>query len=201
MASFGCGVCVFAIAGRTERPASPIAMTCWSGMRSTRCVWCSGRTGGSEPAVCLRSSLRPPLAMRPGYRLPIPEPAAQPYLWELPAGLIEPGEVGESGPARVRVAGDARGDGAERRTRTSLWSLGHAVLSQPRGGGREDPSLFHARVDPSRGRRASRPTAIRSRPGPRWCSSRSRSPSRAAEAGRVRDVKTELGLRRFREVR
>lgn len=46
--------------------------------------------------VCLRSSLRPPLAFRPELTLPLPADG-QAMIWELPAGLIEADEVGEDG--------------------------------------------------------------------------------------------------------
>lgn len=48
--------------------------------------------------VCLRSSIRPPLAFRPSYALPLPEPReSSPVLWEVPAGLVEPHERGVEG--------------------------------------------------------------------------------------------------------
>ena len=53
-------------------------------------------SGEDGPRICLRSSLRPPLAFRPGYALPLPDPGRA-VLWEVPAGLVEPGERGEAG--------------------------------------------------------------------------------------------------------
>ncbi len=47
--------------------------------------------------LCLRSSLRPPLAFRPDYALPIAELRAMPVQWEVPAGLVEKDERGEDG--------------------------------------------------------------------------------------------------------
>jgi ADP-ribose pyrophosphatase len=46
---------------------------------------------GGEPWVYLRSAVRPPLQFRDPSRSPVPE-ARNAALWELPAGLIEPGE-------------------------------------------------------------------------------------------------------------
>lgn len=46
---------------------------------------------GGEPWVYLRSAVRPPLQFRDPDRSPVPE-ARGGSLWELPAGLIEPGE-------------------------------------------------------------------------------------------------------------
>lgn len=54
------------------------------------------RTSG-EVYVYLRSSLRPPLLMRP-------EPLSSAVLWELPAGLIEPHEHSEGAPGRRETA-------------------------------------------------------------------------------------------------
>lgn len=47
--------------------------------------------------VCLRSALRPPLALRPSYSLPIPEATPAPVQWEVPAGLVEREERGADG--------------------------------------------------------------------------------------------------------
>jgi ADP-ribose pyrophosphatase len=46
--------------------------------------------------VLLRTSLRPPLAFRSELAVPV-APTVDPVLWELPAGLVEPEEVGEEG--------------------------------------------------------------------------------------------------------
>ncbi len=58
---------------------------------------------GSETTICLRKSMRPPLLVRERYRLPLEDAQvyrAHPFLWEIPAGLIEPDEIGEIGVAR-----------------------------------------------------------------------------------------------------
>lgn len=49
--------------------------------------------------VCLRSQLRVPLAFRSGYDVPDADLPTNAVLWELPAGLIEPGEIGVEGIA------------------------------------------------------------------------------------------------------
>ena len=48
-------------------------------------------------AICLRSGLRPPLAFRHRYALPIPDPEPLATIWEIPAGLVEPEERGAEG--------------------------------------------------------------------------------------------------------
>lgn len=55
------------------------------------------RTINGVPCICVRSSLRPPLAFRPSYALPIREEVAAPVQWEVPAGLVEKDEMGEEG--------------------------------------------------------------------------------------------------------
>ena len=52
------------------------------------------------PHVFLRSSLRPPCAWRPESRRPLVEKDSLGVLWELPAGLVEPGEYDERGLVR-----------------------------------------------------------------------------------------------------
>jgi ADP-ribose pyrophosphatase len=47
--------------------------------------------------VCLRNSIRPPLLIRHHCAVPLPEQNEIWSLWELPAGLLEPEDVGESG--------------------------------------------------------------------------------------------------------
>ncbi len=47
--------------------------------------------------VCLRNAIRPPLLIRHHCPLPLPEKRDIWSLWELPAGLLEPADVGEHG--------------------------------------------------------------------------------------------------------
>jgi ADP-ribose pyrophosphatase len=51
----------------------------------------------SPDRVCVRSAIRPPVAMRASYALPIAQPSADPMVFEIPAGLVEEGEHGEEG--------------------------------------------------------------------------------------------------------
>jgi ADP-ribose pyrophosphatase len=55
------------------------------------------RKGKAGLELILRSQLRPPLAFRGEYEVPLPETEGGPVQWELPAGLIEPGEHGHDG--------------------------------------------------------------------------------------------------------
>jgi ADP-ribose pyrophosphatase len=50
-----------------------------------------------ERCICLRTCIRPPLLMRRDLLLPQPDEADHFALLELPAGLIEAGDIGEAG--------------------------------------------------------------------------------------------------------
>lgn len=146
-----------------------------------------------RPWVYLRSAVRPPLCFRDPARSPVPE-AGTGGLWELPAGLIEPGEQGPSGvveaarreleeelgfalPAsRFRALGapvlPAAGFIAERHFFVSV-----AVDPTERG----EPSLDGSALE-----RFGRVVALPLAQGLALC-----------ESGRIEDAKTELGLRRL----
>jgi ADP-ribose pyrophosphatase len=55
------------------------------------------RTVEGTVEVVLRSQLRPPLAFRHTYEVPLLAQGTGAVQWEVPAGLIEPGERGEAG--------------------------------------------------------------------------------------------------------
>jgi ADP-ribose pyrophosphatase len=57
------------------------------------------RRGESGIELVLRSQLRPPLAFRQGHAVPLPETEVEAVQWELPAGLVEPGDQGFAGLA------------------------------------------------------------------------------------------------------
>jgi ADP-ribose pyrophosphatase len=141
--------------------------------------------------VWLRSCLRPPLALRapddgPGH-------AAGAVLWEVPAGLVEPGESPRAGAARELA--EELGFVVEER---ALLDLGPPTLPAPALIG-EWHHFFHVEVQP----------AARTEPGGDG------SPVEAAASiiavpldealaacrrGDLRDEKTELALRRLADV-
>ncbi len=147
-----------------------------------------------ELRVCLRSALRPPLAFRPGYALPLAEAEPAPVAWEVPAGLVEPDEHGEQGlrecAARetLEETGIAVDAGAFR-------SLGHAVALSP-GVIAEKVHFLVARVDPHS---AGTPTEDGSpvEADAAVCFLRLSVALAAVDAGLVADVKTEIALRRL----
>ena len=64
-----------------------------------------GKVDGQD-CVCLRSCIRPPLLLREGLHLPVPENHRYDFLWELPAGLLEPEDTGLDG-IRSRAKAEA----------------------------------------------------------------------------------------------
>jgi ADP-ribose pyrophosphatase len=143
--------------------------------------------GPSGPLVYLRTAVRPPCALRPI------APAHDGSLWELPAGLVEPGEEPAESAARelleelgfTRAAADMRPLGE--------WTF-------PCPGIIGERHLFYA-VEVDAATRAD-PTEDGS-PLERAASVLALPLADALEhcrTGAVRDAKTELGLRRLAEV-
>lgn len=151
--------------------------------------------GPSGPLVCLRSALRPPLAFRSTYALPLPEPEG-PVLWEVPAGLVEPSERGDEGlkacAARetMEEVGLALEPGAFER-------LGPAACLSP-GVLAEKLHYFVARVDPSaRTAPLEDGTPVEERAEVRFVPLE--DALAACRDGRIADLKTETAIRRLAE--
>lgn len=148
-----------------------------------------------EPFVYLRSAIRPPVAERATRTTPDDVPQGVQF-WELPAGLLEPGEQTRAG---LPVC-------AARETREELGFALEPEQFQPLGHGTyptagviaERQFFFRVEVDPTRraeptldgsplelaGIVFAAPLAL----ALEWCRS-----------GEILDGKTELGLRRFAE--
>jgi ADP-ribose pyrophosphatase len=149
--------------------------------------------------VCLRSSIRPPLALRPGYRIPLREnERGDPTLFEIPAGLVEPDEKGEEG---------LRGCCArETLEEVGLWvesaafsRLGLPLYLTP-GVIAEKVHLYVAEVDADA---AVAPTMdgspVEERARIEWVAIE--EALAACRDGRIADAKTEVAIRRLAEVK
>ncbi|MBN2526007.1 MAG: NUDIX domain-containing protein [Deltaproteobacteria bacterium] len=80
--------------------------------------------------VCLRSAIRPPLLLRKQSVLPIAETHDSAVLWELPAGLLEPEDIGEEGiiqRAQIEVLEETGYNLME----SQMWLLSGAPLVSP----------------------------------------------------------------------
>jgi ADP-ribose pyrophosphatase len=147
--------------------------------------------------VYLRSSVRPPVAMRDKARSPLLEEHDHGGLWELPAGLVEPGEQTPEGVvgAAQRELMEELGFEVEK---SALVPLGPSTFPTP-GIISERLFFFHVTVDPNLRRapeldgspleRFGEVLAVPLSDALSWCNS-----------GGIEDAKSELGLRRFADI-
>jgi ADP-ribose pyrophosphatase len=140
-----------------------------------------------RPCVYLRSALRPPVALRSI------APKLGGVLWELPAGLIEPGEEPRAGAAR-----ELEEELGFRVTADALLPLGPWGLPAPGFVG-EIHFFFHVRVDPST-RQEPRGDGSPLEEAARIVSMPLEDALAACKEGRIPDTKTELALRRLVEI-
>jgi ADP-ribose pyrophosphatase len=154
-----------------------------------------GASGGGQRWVYLRSALRPPLRFR--------DPARSPggnretgALWDLPAGLIEPGEQSTGGVLRAACR-ELREELGFLALEADLRMLGPSVWPSPgvlserlffvqlevRPERREEPSLDGSALE-----RHGKVVAVPLEHALELCRS-----------GRIQDAKTELALRRLAE--
>lgn len=155
-------------------------------------LWAEGPEG---PLVCLRSALRPPLAFRPSYPLPLSEREG-PVQWEVPAGLVEPDEVGEAG-LRGCAARETLEEVGLALEPHAFERLGPAACLSP-GVLAEKLHYLAARVDPSlRTAPTEDGTPVEERAEVRFV--RLSDALDACRDGRVADLKTEVAIRRLHE--
>ena len=161
------------------------------------CMLAHYEDGRGVPYVYLRSCLRPPVALRDKAGSPLPNEHDHGGLWELPAGLVEPGEQTPEG-----VVGTAQRELLEELgfdvQRSRLRPLGPSVFLSP-GIVSERLFFFHVAVEPSERRAPELDGSPLERFGEvidvpladalAWCAS-----------GAIEDVKTEVGLRRFADI-
>jgi ADP-ribose pyrophosphatase len=147
--------------------------------------------------VYLRSAVRPPVAVRDKARSPLREEHDHGGLWELPAGLVEPGEQTPEG-----VVGTAQRELLEELgfevAKSDLLPLGPSIFPAP-GIVSERHFFFHVTVDPNLRKAPELDGSPLERFGEvidvpladalSWCAT-----------GAIEDAKTELALRRFADI-
>lgn len=155
------------------------------------------RDASGKRWVYLRSSLRPPAALRSREASPMPEPATLGNLWELPAGLVE---LDEQSPLGLRNAAarellEEVGVGVDP---ADLRELGPASFPAPAVIG-ERHFFFHVEVDP---RAVAVPTEDGSplEEGAIVVAVPLDAAIDLCRRGVIEDTKTELALRRLAEV-
>lgn len=136
--------------------------------------------------VWLRSCLRPPLALRHGALTPV----LSAVLWEVAAGLVEPGESPRAAAAR-EVAEELGFDVTEE----SMLPLGHPTFPAPAMIG-ELHHFFHVEVDPSTRREPAGDGSTVEEGAEIVCVPLDEALA-ACRRGDLRDEKTELALRRL----
>jgi ADP-ribose pyrophosphatase len=157
-------------------------------------MWSAREGDPRDPLVCVRSQLRPPLLLRRGRALVVPDPRADLSLWELPAGLIEESERGEEG-----VLECARRETEEETgfalPRSEFSRLGAPVFLSP-GLCAEKIHFVRVRVpDPTLAVEAKGDGVVEAGSTVAWWPL-SECLARAAD-GALEDAKTELALRRL----
>jgi ADP-ribose pyrophosphatase len=152
--------------------------------------------GVHGPLVCLRSALRPPLAFRPEYEIPLEADGAC-VLWEVPAGLIEPDEKGVEGILAC-AARETLEEVGLTISPASFSLLGPACALSPGMVG-EKVHFVHAHVDRSmRGTPTEDGSPVEERAQVRFVPID--EALAATRDGRIADVKTEIAIRRLAEL-
>ncbi len=146
--------------------------------------------------VCLRSSIRPPISLRPTYALPIAAASGDPTLFEIPAGLVEPDEHGEEG-LRACAARETMEEVGLELAPDAFFRLGAGVYLSP-GLCAEKLYFLAAEADPS----SARPPTMDGSPVEEAAVIRWIMIPEALEAcrsGELEDAKTEVAIRRLAE--
>jgi ADP-ribose pyrophosphatase len=151
---------------------------------------------GKKPRICLRSSIRPPLSLRPGYALPLRETAGDPTLYEIPAGLVEEGEDGEAG-LRECASRESHEEVGLVVAPQAFSALGPALFLSP-GLVAEKLHFLTAKVDPTAiGKAGEDGSPVEERA--RIAFVPLDEALAACKDGRIEDIKTEIGIRRLIE--
>jgi ADP-ribose pyrophosphatase len=155
------------------------------------------RDAGGARRVLLRSALRPPVALRPREVWPVAERPTLGGLWEVPAGLVEPGERSEIGLRQCAARELFEEIGAAVDVEAIL-PLGPSTFPCPGVMG-ERHFFFHVEVDPAAlvppiedGSVLERQAAL--------VSVSLEDALLLVRAGEIEDAKTEIALRRLVEI-
>ncbi len=150
----------------------------------------------SPDRVCVRSSIRPPISLRPSYALPIPQTSADPTLFEIPAGLVEADEQGEEG-LRACAARETMEEVGLSIAPDAFFRIGPGVFLSP-GLSAEKLYFLAAEADPDS---AVAPTMdgspVEEAAIIRWL--RLDEALEACRSGALEDAKTEVAIRRLAE--
>lgn len=159
-------------------------------------MWADRPEAPNDPLVCVRKQLRPPLLLRRGRELVMPDVSNDLDLWELPAGLIEADEKGEEGVMECARRETEEETGFDL-PRGEFSRLGAPVFLSP-GMCAEKLHTVKVRVpDPKLVVVAKGDGVLEAGSTVAWwplseCLAR-------AEEGVIEDAKTELALRRLRD--
>jgi len=155
------------------------------------------RAEDGRAMVLLRSALRPPPMLRPADARPMEEKESLGELWEVPAGLVELDELSPEG-LRMAAARELLEETGFDVPPNHIEPLGPSMFPVPAMIG-ERHFYFHARVDPARrgeppldGTVLERNARIEIVP--------LADALAACRAGEIEDEKTELALRRLKEL-
>lgn len=149
---------------------------------------------GAPHRICLRSSIRPPLALRPTYSLPLKETTPDPTLFEIPAGLVESDEEGEEG-LRGCAARETDEEVGLTVAPEAFQPLGPALFLSP-GLVAEKLHFFVAEVDPANmGKATQDGSPVEERAKIAFVPLD--EALAACRDGRIQDIKTEVGIRRL----
>ena len=152
------------------------------------------RDAGGVPYVYLRSAMRPPLALRPPEPVAAVQTDAPGGIWELPAGLVERDERTAEGLLRC-AAREVEEELGFRVDAARYAPLGRGMFPTP-GLIAERIHFFHVEVDPAARAVPSEDGSVLERDAVIVALSLEHAMT-LVRAGKIEDMKTEIGLRRL----
>jgi ADP-ribose pyrophosphatase len=148
--------------------------------------------------VLLRQGLRPPIAFgREPARLVVPDPRGYLFLTELVAGVLETGDVGDDG-LRTRAAAEVLEEAGYVVDPASVVRLGGGLFPSP-GSSAEKFFLTAVEVDPAAQQPLDGDGSPMEEGATTWWVDLDEAIA-ACTRGEIEDAKTEVGLRRLRDL-